>query len=199
MKIWVNVALIIACSLAGSKSLFSEPGEIKQCLSDVLECKKLDDRVTSTHISTPIILVCVAIFILGMPTLLIPCKMRDAGIVELCKSGVIVLLSYLIAVWLDRRMLSYSIIMHSCVRSLCSIRPDHLVGGSLWISLRYVFVWALLCWAVHYGPGISIVQWMDASQTLCAYQCHLAGVLFAGQIDEVLEMLFDFFTAIHIG
>ena len=135
--------------------------------------------------------------LIGLPTVLVPSKMRDAGLFELCKCCLLPFLAWVAGIWLTRPMLGYALVLHASARALCSVSPDFLVGGAVYASLKYFCVWALTCWAAKYGPGISIVQWVDASQTLCAFQCHLLGVLFAGQVDELLSSVFSFFLAIY--
>jgi len=196
MKSWVHASLVVACSLAGSSSL-PEPGEVKQCLTHILECKDLDHLVRPEHASTPLVLVCFSVVLIGLPTVLVPSKMRDAGLFELCKCCLLAFSASLVGKWVARPMLGYALVLHASARALCSVSPDFLVGGVVYASLKYLCAWALCAWAAKYGPGISIVQWVDASQTLCAFQCHLLGVLFSGMADELLSAFFSFFFMIY--
>jgi len=196
---WIHAVVVVACSLAASKTVVWEEGEVKQCLSQVLECKDMDHLVLPAHTCAPLVLVCAAVLTLGMPTLLVPSKMRDAGVMELCRCLLLPLLAFVAGRWMERPMLGFATLLHACAASLCGIRADFLVGGGVWISFKYTFVCSLLAWVVHYGPPISTVRWMDASQTLCAYQAHLVGVLFSGCVAELLTALLDFFAVIHTG
>lgn len=146
------------------------------------DCEVLDALIRPEHMLIPWCLTLGGIVVLGMPTLLLRSRYKEAGLRILAwtflQSLSLVLCSLFVT---DHPSLNFTLTLHSCVRLLVRMRvSDSLVGGRWWWRMRYLLVVQLLAWEALTGPAVSIVRWPatpKGSALPCAYFAHLVGSL----------------------
>jgi hypothetical protein len=144
------------------------------------DCEVLDALVRPEHMLVPWCLTLGGILFLGLPTLLLRSRHKEAGLMLLAwtflQSLGLVLCSLFAT---DHPVLNFALSLHSCARLLGRMRvSDRLVGGRWWWLLRYLLLAQLLAWEALAGPPVSVVRWPatpEGAALPCAFFAHLAG------------------------
>jgi hypothetical protein len=156
------------------------------------DCEALDALIRPEHMLLPWCVTLGGIVVLGMPTLLLRSRHKEAGLRilawTLLQSLCLVLCSLFVT---DHPSLNFALTLHSCVRLLTRMRvSDGLVGGRWWWRLRYALAGQLLVWEALAGPAVSIVRWPATPEGLpCAYLAHLVGSLVPDMLLFLLHAL----------
>jgi hypothetical protein len=158
------------------------------------DCEVLDGLIQPEHMLVPWCLTLGGLVFLGMPTLLLRSRYKEAGLRILAwtflQSLSLVVCSLFIT---DHPSLNFVLTLHSCVRLLTRVRvSDRLVGGRWWWRLRFLLMGQLLAWEALAGPAVSIVRWPttpEGSALPCAYFAHLVGSLAPDMVLFLLDAL----------
>lgn len=211
-----SLLVMLACTVAGgigrplppARPLNATALPLDACPATVTTriCEELDATIEPWHILSPWICTLSIVLFLGMPTVLLQSRAKEAGLQRFAASlvqflGLLASISFASAS--TPVTVRFVFALHACVRFLVRLeRRPGLVGGTMWWGLRYAGVAGIVAGQTLFGPPVSLIVWpvsgVSAATLSCAHLSHLVGCVAPELVLALVRCVIGFASFVDI-